>query len=140
MNIVITAFIGKVRLIISGSSQADKKCLKFLRIVLGCPVIEGYGLTETFAGGTMSLVGDHDPQENHVGPPISSCEIKVVDCQEKGYFVTDDPNPRGIICIRGPCVAKEYFKSNQVLLDRDGWFHTGDIGELLPDGTICLIN
>lgn len=68
-----------------------------------------------------------------------SVEIKLVDVPEMHYFATDKPNPRGELCARGPSIFKGYFNDvakTAEALDKDGWLHTGDIGEIQPNGTV----
>lgn len=75
----------------------------------GVPVLQGYALTETTAGGTLGELDDLQSALS-IGPPISSVEIKLVDCPEMGY-THHDPEPRGEIWIRGPNVSKGYYKN-----------------------------
>ncbi|KAJ3331582.1 Long chain acyl-CoA synthetase 7 peroxisomal, partial [Kappamyces sp. JEL0680] len=135
---------GQVRGILTGAAPIASSTLAFLRIVLGAFIIEGYGLTETCAGGMLTQWGDHHPPYgSHVGVPFSSCEYKLADAAELNYLVTDIPNPRGEICIRGPIVMKGYYKDpeqTRQTIDADGWLHTGDVGEILPNHTLRIID
>eukprot|EP01126_Amoeba_proteus_P033208 TRINITY_DN3257_c0_g1_i15.p1 TRINITY_DN3257_c0_g1~~TRINITY_DN3257_c0_g1_i15.p1 ORF type:complete len:430 (-),score=83.37 TRINITY_DN3257_c0_g1_i15:357-1646(-) len=132
---------GKVRFILSGGSPLSRECGEFMRICFGVPVLQGYGLTETVAGGA---IGEMDDMESHlnIGPPVCSTEIKLLDCPELGYTHHDDPEPRGEICVRGPHVSSGYLKKDSKRRDfmNDGWFKTGDIGRLNRNGTISLID
>ena len=59
------------------------------------------------------------------------------------YYVTDKPNPRGEICIKGGSVFKGYYKDinkTKEVLGDDGWFQTGDIGEWLGEGRLKIID
>ena len=59
------------------------------------------------------------------------------------YFSTDKPNPRGEVCFRGPPVFKGYLHQEALTaeaFDKDGWLHSGDVGEFLPNGTLKLID
>ena len=59
-----------------------------------------------------------------------------------GYLTSDDP-PRGEICFKGPSLFSGYFKSPDLtkeMFDEDGWFKTGDIGQILPGGRIKIID
>merc|ERR1712154_293613 len=102
---------------------------------------EGYGLTETSATGTSTDV--EETEFGHVGTPTPTVEIKLVDIQNMNYLVTDKPNPRGEIWIRGTSVFKGYYrdtaKTNEVL-SSDGWFATGDVGEWADNGKLKIID
>eukprot|EP01102_Stenamoeba_stenopodia_P012401 TRINITY_DN3916_c0_g1_i1.p1 TRINITY_DN3916_c0_g1~~TRINITY_DN3916_c0_g1_i1.p1 ORF type:complete len:689 (-),score=164.93 TRINITY_DN3916_c0_g1_i1:125-2191(-) len=133
--------LGRVRLIVSGSAPISKNVFQFLQICFCCPVLQGYGLTETGAGGTITLL--HDFTSDHVGPPLSCTEIKLVDVPEMNYTSEDKPNPRGEVCLRGPNVFSGYYKDDEKTkeaIDEDGWFHTGDIGMWRPSGVLSIID
>ncbi|KCV71792.1 hypothetical protein H696_01210 [Fonticula alba] len=127
--------------IVTGAAPIAPEVKKFFRIVCGCPLIEGYGLTETSAVSTLQLIGDYN--DAHVGPPLPCAEVKLVDVPEMGYFASDEPNPRGEMYIRGPSVFKGYFNEPELTakaLTADGWFRSGDIAEILPAGNFRLID
>lgn len=132
---------GRIDLLGSGGAPLSPETHKFLRICFSCPVIQGYGLTETCSSGCVQR---HDAPfaTETVGGPSPSCEIRLRDVPELGYFSTDKPYPRGEICIRGDCVALGYFKNPEKTAEdfKDGWFYTGDIGLWLPDGGIRIID
>ncbi|KAJ3415825.1 Long-chain-fatty-acid--CoA ligase 5 [Chytridiales sp. JEL 0842] len=133
---------GNVRLMITGAAPISADILEFLRVVMGCQVLEGYGQSESTASGCLTLIGDYRPV-SHVGVPFTSCEVKLVDVPSMNYFASDQPNPRGEICLRGNVIMKGYFKDPELTaeaIDDDGWLHTGDVGMLLPTGTIAIID
>ena len=106
-------------------APSTPKVLDFFRIVLGIPLSEGYGQTENCAGCAISLPGDY--RSGPVGPPLPSCEIKLIDVPTMNYFVNDQPNPRGEICLRGPIVTPGYYKLDKITketIDDEGWLHT----------------
>lgn len=106
-------------------------------------MFEGYGLTETCAAGLVTVSGDYSaPFGAFVGVPFTSCEYKLVDVGGMGYLASDS-DPRGEICIRGPTVMRGYYKDpvkTKETIDPDGWLHTGDIGQVLPNGTLKIID
>ena len=73
---------------------------------------------------------------------MKSCAIRLKDLPEMDYRITD-PNPRGEICIRGPCVTSGYFmrpdKTSETI-DAQGYLNTGDVGEVYSNGTIRIID
>ncbi|MDZ8187699.1 MAG: AMP-binding protein [Nostoc sp. ChiSLP02] len=123
-------FGGKFRLFISGGAALDMDVAGFFEQI-GLPIIQGYGLTET---GPVICV--NSPKANRigsVGKPLPGVEIKI-----------DSPEPeqtQGEVLTRGPHVMKGYYKSEELtrqVLDRDGWFHTGDLGVIDADGFLHI--
>ncbi|CAI2172331.1 18908_t:CDS:10 [Funneliformis geosporum] len=147
-NKIKAKFGGKLRVIVTGSGPISQTTLNFLRIAVGCQVIQAYGLTQCSGAVTVNSFFDYQPadqreHESHTGGPISCNEIKLVNYEEKGYTVEDKPNPRGEICVRGPNVMKGYYKRPEQTaqaIDADGWLRTGDIGMVLPNGTLKIID
>ncbi|KAI8894314.1 hypothetical protein BC833DRAFT_605375 [Globomyces pollinis-pini] len=135
---------GRVRLFITGAAPISPEVLQFIRVVFGVNVVEGYGQTESCASGFVTQIGDHfAPYGCHVGIPFSCSEYKLVDVPEMKYLATDLPNPRGEICFRGPNVMRGYFKEpkkTKETIDEDQWLHTGDVGEILPNLTLKIID
>lgn len=108
---------GRVRFMITGSAPIAKDVLHFLKVCFCCPIIEGYGQTETTAPATLTWL--FDPDCGQVGPPYPSCEIKLVDVPEMGYYSTDknsdgESQPRGEVCFKGHCVFKGYYNQPEL--------------------------
>lgn len=82
------AFGGSLRLLISGSAPIAKDTLDFFRIVLSCPVLEGYGQTE---GSALEFCQYHidTNSSGHVGGPMINVEFKIRDVPEMGYTSED---------------------------------------------------
>ncbi|KAL5204550.1 hypothetical protein ABZP36_009421 [Zizania latifolia] len=136
---------GRIRFILSGGAPLSGDTQRFINICLGAPIGQGYGLTETCAGGTFSEYDD--TSVGRVGAPLPCSYIKLIDWAEGGYLTNDSPNPRGEIVIGGPNVTKGYFKNeaktNEVYKDDERgmrWFYSGDIGRLHPDGCLEIID
>lgn len=95
---------------------------------LGLGILEGYGLTETAPLLTMCPAFADRPGMS----PIEGVEIRVHE---------PDKNGIGEVLARGPNVMKGYYKNPEAtaaVLEKDGWFHTGDLGRITPEGTLVL--
>jgi long-chain acyl-CoA synthetase len=102
------------------------------------PIVEGYGLTETSSGATCNPVLSTE-YSGDVGMPLPNTEVSIRD---------DDENPvsagqPGEICIRGPQVMRGYWQRPEEtakVMTRDGFFKSGDIGLMLPNGHIKIVD
>lgn len=130
-----------VRYIITGAAPCPPYLMEFLRILVNCPVIQGYGMTETSAAA--AIMATTDITTGHNGAPLPCNEIKLVDVAEMEYLHTDTPCPRGEVWIRGPNIFQGYYKNPTATasdLTEDGWLKTGDIGRWNPNGTLSIID
>ncbi|RIB27447.1 hypothetical protein C2G38_2160520 [Gigaspora rosea] len=147
-NQVKAKFGGQVRVIVTASDPIPQTLLDFFRITVGCQVLQSYGLTQCSGAVTINAFYDYysidqNGNDSHTGGPLACNEIKLINYEERGYTVEDVPNPRGEICVRGPNVMKGYYNlpdETSRIIDADGWFHTGDIGMILPNGTLKIID
>jgi fatty-acyl-CoA synthase len=98
----------------------------------------GYGLTETSAFVTQVLIGDQaDSRLTTVGETLPGVEVCIRDSITNAACPVD---VQGEICVRGFNVMQGYYKMEKATreaIDKDGWFHTGDLGHLLSNG--CLV-
>ncbi|XP_009783796.1 long chain acyl-CoA synthetase 4-like [Nicotiana sylvestris] len=131
---------GNLRLILSGAAPLSSTVETYLRIVTCANVLQGYGLTETCAGSFVARP-DELAMVGTVGPPLPIIDVCLESVPEMGYDALGN-TPRGEICIRGKCLFSGYYKredlTKEVLVD--GWFHTGDVGEWQPDGSMKIID
>lgn len=131
---------GRVRLILSGAAPLASHVETFLRVVACCDVLQGYGLTETCAGTFVSLPNELQ-MIGTVGPPMPNVDVCLESVPEMGYDALGS-TPRGEVCIRGKTLFSGYHKredlTKEVMID--GWFHTGDVGEWQPDGSLKIID
>lgn len=123
LNKVKEAFGGKMRFAVSGGAPISKDVAMFFN-ACGIIILEGYGLTETTAA-----ICANTPYNYHfgsVGRPIGDVQIKIAE--------------DGEILVKSKKVMREYYKNSEATEQAftNGWFHTGDIGELLPSGDLKI--
>ena len=142
------------RIGLSGGGPLNSEVQDFVRTAFGITFIQGYGLTETCAGLTVQAFDDL--RGGVAGVVIPSLEAKLVstpdipDKHGNPYLSTDrldvDGNPvwgRGEICARGPSISSGYYMmpdKTKEEFEESGWFHTGDIGQFLSDGSLRIVD
>lgn len=130
----------KLRFMISGGAPLDAVVQEHMKVLFCAPLLEGYGLTETF--GPAFLANSKDPVAGHVGGVLPCNEFRLRSVPEMAYNITDTP-PRGEILIRGKSITVGYFRDVEetaAAIDAEGWLITGDIAVLLPSGGIKIID
>merc|ERR1712227_884869 len=135
---------GNLRILLSGGAPLAPDAHDFVRTCLGITLLQGYGLTETCA--TACIPDGSDLSTGRVGAPLQEVDVRLINWDEGGYTVTDQQGPRGEIVVGGSHVAKEYYampeKTEEEFFNDNGkrWFRTGDIGQMMSDGTIKIID
>ncbi|WP_444757735.1 long-chain-fatty-acid--CoA ligase FadD2 [Pseudomonas sp. A014] len=122
----------------SGGTALVKATAERWESLTGCRIVEGYGLTETSPVASTNPYGQL-ARLGTVGIPVVGTAFKVID---------DDGNEmplgeRGELCIKGPQVMKGYWQQPEATaqaLDADGWFKTGDIAVIDPDGFTRIVD
>ena len=127
---IMEAFGGNAYEIIVGGAPLNLGIEKFLNSV-GVPVTIGYGTTET--APLITFVNYDKYKISSCGPVVSHMEVKIL---------SDDPeNIPGELVTRGMNVMLGYYKNEEAtnqVIDKDGWFHTGDLATMAPSGHIYI--
>lgn len=126
---VLSAFGGKLELIICGGAKLDEEIIRNFD-ALGITILNGYGITE--CAPLISANRNKYQKPGSVGTPILACRIKIDNPDENG---------EGEICVKGPNVMLGYYNNPEAtaeVFDKDGFFHTGDYGKLDEEGWIYI--
>lgn len=137
---------GNVKYMLTGSAPISTEVRKFMKICFAAPFAEGYGQTEGLAG--QFVTHPEDPEMGNVGGPIPHLEFKLKDVPEMNYFSTDvdeqgRPTPRGEILSRSGSIIPGYYKNlekTKLTIDEEGFLHSGDIGMILPNGALKIVD
>ena len=116
-------FGGKLKAFVSGGGALDQKIGEFLNSI-GLPTLQGYGLTE--ASPVVSFNSPGKSKIETVGPPFKTNQVKIAE--------------DGEILVKGENIMLGYWnkkkETDEVI--KDGWLHTGDIGEITEDGNLKI--
>jgi long-chain acyl-CoA synthetase len=116
-------FGGRLKAMVSGGAPLNPEIGKFF-LALGVPLLQGYGQTE--ASPVVSANPPNRIKIDTVGPPLDGVELKIAE--------------DGEILVRGEMIMKGYWNDPEATQRalQDGWLHTGDVGQLDPDGYIKI--
>ncbi len=127
---VYNAFGGNLYEVIVGGAPLSKEVEEFL-ISIGFPITVGYGTTE--CAPLISFSDYHDFKNGSCGQPVDRMEVKILS--------PDPQNIPGEIVTKGTNVMLGYYLNEEATneaIDKDGWYHTGDLGTMAESGHIFI--
>lgn len=128
---------GQLRVVLNGGSPISRDTQVFISTLI-CPMLIGYGLTETCANTTILEMQNFE--FGIAGSLVGSVTCKLIDVPEAGY---EAKNNQGEILLKGGPITSEYYKNpkeTKEAFTEDGWFRTGDIGEWTSNGSLKIID
>lgn len=117
---------GKIEIIVSGGAAMQPRLGRMFTCA-GIHILEGYGLTETSPVVSVCDFRENGIKFGTVGPVIDGTQVKIAE--------------DGEILVKGPGVMLGYYKEPEMTkesIDGDGWFHTGDLGHIEPEGQLKI--
>ena len=126
----------QLRFAMCGSAPVPAEVMKKFEETFNCPVVEGYGLSESTCRSTFNPP-DERRRAGSCGLPIGN-EMKVFDDDDHEVSAGE----LGEIVLRGENILKGYYKNPEATANafRNGWFHTGDIGYRDPEGFFYIVD
>lgn len=147
-NKIKHAIVGdRLRVMCTGAQPCNEEIFNTMRVIFSAPFCQIYGQTESI-GVTFETSYEDFTSIDHVGGPNRMIEFKLVDRPEFNYLSTDvdaknNPIPRGEIAVRGNQIFLGYYKNPEETaksITPDGFLLTGDVGQLLPNGSIKILD
>ena len=135
--------ISSIRAMIVGGSAMPRGLIENFESELGASVLHAWGMTEMSPLGTISRLSKQHEDLSQAeqwdvkakqGTPIGGVELRIVD--EMGKELPWDGETMGELQVRGPWIIKQYFRREPTTehFTADGWFRTGDVSTMTPDG------
>jgi acyl-CoA synthetase (AMP-forming)/AMP-acid ligase II len=132
--------LSSLRLVFSGAAPLGEDIAHECSLRLKCPVVQGYGMTETSPVTHLPPTRNVRPRSGSVGFVVPNTEAKIVAIDTGAEL---SAGQEGEIWIRGPQVMKGYLNQPEetaASLDDDGWYHTGDIGYADAEGWFFIVD
>jgi malonyl-CoA/methylmalonyl-CoA synthetase len=132
--------LGRARVLVSGSAGLPAATFERIARATGQRVVERYGLTETIMNTAVRADGER--RSGEVGRPLEGVEVVVrLDEADEGGEVPEDGETIGEIHVRGPNLFLGYLNRPDATAEavRDGWFATGDLATVAPDGYLRIV-
>lgn len=129
--------LSSLKFIFSGAAPLGAELSDECEARVGCPVIQGYGMTELSPITHATVIGDQ--RAGSVGVTMANTQIRIV--SDNG--VDQDVDGVGELWIKGPQVMKGYLNNDEATaatIDADGWLHTGDVAKIDADGHVYIVD
>jgi long-chain acyl-CoA synthetase len=124
----------------SGGAPLPVDLYRKFQKLTGCPLVEGWGMTETSPVGTFTpIIGKR--KDGSCGMPVPGTMIKMLSVDDPEKEVA--PGEKGEMAIKGPSVMKGYWKQPEVTaaqMTKDGFFRTGDVAYMDEDGFVFIVD
>jgi len=130
--------LSSLRTVMAGGSAVPRALIESFESVLGVPILQGWGMTETSPLAAVAVPPKGTPPEETMdyrvkaGRVVAGVEVRVVD--PTGRVLPNDGTSVGEFEIRGPWVTASYYKDPDPARFHDGWLRTGDVGTLDDEG------
>ena len=140
-NPVVGEFdLSSIRMVFSGAAPLGEDIARQLSKKLGCPVVQGYGMTEASPVTHLSPTINAPVKPGSIGLVVPNTEVKLVAVDGDGEV---GRGQEGELWIRGPQIMKGYLNKPQDTadaIDADGWYHTGDVGYVDDEGWFFIVD
>jgi len=123
---------------VSGGMATQEAVAKKWKAVTGQPIVEGYGLSETSPVVCANRL-DIEEFTGTIGYPLPSTDVSIRSSDGTAL----PPGERGELCVKGPQVMAGYWQrpdETAKVMTADGWFRTGDVAVMLPDGQVKIVD
>ena len=132
-----TTDVSSLRLCVSGGAALPVQILRGFEEAFGCPILEGYGLSETSPVASFNHP-DRPRKAGSIGTPVAGVQMRVVDDSGAEVGVGEV----GEVAIRGHNVMKSYWRNPDAtaVAIPDGWFRTGDLARVDEDGYFFIVD
>ncbi|MCB1956873.1 MAG: AMP-binding protein [Rhodocyclaceae bacterium] len=132
--------LSSLNYILSGAAPLGVDLARAAARRIGCPVVQGYGLTETSPVTHVFPERGERDDPGSIGVLVANTEARIVDLERGGDV---SPGERGELWVRGPQVMRGYLENPEATaasIDDEGWFHTGDVATADPDGYFHIVD
>lgn len=132
--------LSSLKICLSGGAALTEPVRKGWKELTGIDIVEGYGLSET-SPIVLANPLHGEKKSASIGLPLPATEVKIEDLETPGKAQGVKEN--GEICVRGPQIMRGYFNNaaeTAKVIDKDGFFHTGDVGYMDEEGYVFIVD